>query len=312
MATPSKKKKGRINLNASAKIAATAKATYARKKTTTETIPPDVTRAKTGAWLDLISPLTEWAGLKGDQLRFKRDLLRLQREDILFEIVSRARQKIGIVSHLNKPIPNKFLVPFLEQASLEDPESSLIDMWASLLTSAAQNFSSYHTHFVSIISQLSAKQGVILKSIIGTESAYGLERAMDNIRTYGIFQSYSIRKEITKVVAQLTDRTDNAFFSEIERLFDHVGIEVVHGAAEKLATGDYYDLNFSYSEYTDDEEIDYAILEAVGLIKKVEINFFNVKDWAISVSYYHLTDLGFHFAVACGIVRLDKEPLRPV
>jgi hypothetical protein len=97
-----------------------------------------------------------------------------------------------------------------------------------------------------------------------------------------------------------------------ERLFDHVGIEVIHGAAEKLATGDYYDLTFSYVRYTDDEEIDYAILEAVGLIKKVEINFFNVKDWAISVFYYHLTDLGFHFAVACGIVHPDRQPIRPV
>src|SRR5262249_16477548 len=165
--------------------------------------------------------------------------------------------------------------------------------------------------FVSIISQLSAKQGDILRSIIGTESAYALEGAMDNIRTYGVFQSYNIRKEITKVVAELTDRTDDAFFSGIEGLFDHVGIEVLHGAEEKLATGVYYDLNFSSSSYTDDKEIDYAILEAVGLIKKIEINFFNVNDWAISVSYYHLTDLGFHFAVACGIVHPDKEPLQP-
>jgi hypothetical protein len=148
------RKRKSIGLRASAKVAAIAKASYVRKKTTTETIPPDVTRAKTSAWLDLISPLTEWAGLKGDELRSKRILLRLQREDILDEIVERARKKLGNLAAL-KPIPNKFLVPFLEQASLEDPESSLIDMWASLLSSAAQHFSSYHTHFVSIISQLS-------------------------------------------------------------------------------------------------------------------------------------------------------------
>lgn len=88
-----RKRKG-IGLSASAKIAAIAKASYARTKTTTETIPPDVTRAKIGAWLDLISPLTEWAGLKGDELRHKRILLRLQREDILDEIVNRARKKL--------------------------------------------------------------------------------------------------------------------------------------------------------------------------------------------------------------------------
>jgi hypothetical protein len=102
------------------------------------------------------------------------------------------------------------------------------------------------------------------------------------------------------------------FFAEIERFFDHVGIEVIHCAAENLATGDYYDLNFSYRTYKDDDEIDYAILQAVGLIKRVEIGFFNVKDWAIGFTYFHLTELGFHFAVACGIVRSDIEPIRPV
>jgi hypothetical protein len=303
------RKRKSIGLSASAKIAAIAKASYARKKTTTETIPPDVTRAKTGAWLDLISPLTEWAGLKGDELRHKRILLRLQREDILDEIVNRARKKLGNLANL-KPIPNKFLVPFLEQASLEDPESSLIDMWASLLSSAAQNFSSYHTHFVSIISRLSAKQGAALQSIIGTESAHDLELAMDSI-TSGHFAGHIIRKEIERVVLQLTERTNDTVFARIERLFNHVGIEVVHGAAENLTTKEYFDLEFSYSAYKDDDEIDYAILEAVGLIKRVETDFFDVKDWTLSIIYYHLTELGRQFAVACGIVHSDKEPIRP-
>src|ERR1700730_14555865 len=124
-----RKKKSKANATATAKIEAVAKASYVRKRTTTEVIPPDVTRAKSSAWLDLISPITEWAGLKGDALRFQRTQLRLQREDVLAEIVSRARGKIENIEQINKPIPNKFLVPFLEQASLENPASSLIDMW---------------------------------------------------------------------------------------------------------------------------------------------------------------------------------------
>jgi hypothetical protein len=151
-----KKPNIRVSANASVKVAAIAKASYSRNRTTAEIIPPDVTRAKARAWLDLVSPLTEWAGLKGDQLRLRREQLRLQREDILGEIVSRARERIGNLENVKKPIPNKFIVPFLENASLEEPDSSLVDMWANLLVSAAQNFSSHHTHFVSIISQLSA------------------------------------------------------------------------------------------------------------------------------------------------------------
>src|SRR5215468_8206172 len=151
------RKKSTPRISATAKAEVTAKAVIQRKKTVSEIIPLDVTRAKNSAWLDLISPLTEWAGLKGDELRFKRTQLRLQREDVLSKIVESARDKIKDPSQNEKPIPNKFLVPFLEQASLEDPDSSLVDMWASLLASAAKTYSSHHIHFVSIISHLSPK-----------------------------------------------------------------------------------------------------------------------------------------------------------
>ncbi len=107
-------------------------------------------------------------------------------------------------------------------------------------------------------------------------------------------------------------QTDDAVSAQIERLFNHPGIEVIHAAAENLTTKDYFDMNFEYRAYKDDDEVDYAILEAVGLIKKVEVDFFNVAEWAISFSYYHLTELGFHFAVACGIVHPDREPFPPV
>jgi hypothetical protein len=63
------RKKGKgapVKGSAAANFEAVAKATYTRKRTITEVIPPDVTRAKASDWLDLISPLTEWAGLKGD------------------------------------------------------------------------------------------------------------------------------------------------------------------------------------------------------------------------------------------------------
>jgi hypothetical protein len=302
-----KKPNIKVSANASAKVAAVAKASYARKRTTTEIIPPDVTRAKARAWLDLVS--TEWAGLKGDQLRLKRDQLRLQREDILAEIISRARERIGSLENVDKPIPNKFIVPFLEHASLEGQDSSLIDMWANLLASAAQNFSSYHSHFVSIISQLSAKQGEILKSIIGTESAYECEVAKDNIITH--FQGRHIRQSIEQTASELTEQTDKAFFTAIERLFDRAGVEVVGISVENIETRAFFSITPEYQVYADDDEVDYSILEAVGLIRRVDTEFFDVENWAISVVYYHLTDLGFHFSLACGLVRPDEEPFPP-
>jgi hypothetical protein len=204
-----------------------------RKKKIMEVIPPDVTRAKTGAWLDLISPLTEWAGLKGDELRFKRTQLRLQREDVLSKIVESARHKIE-QEKTKKPIPNKFLIPFLEQASLEDLDSALIEMWASLLASAATTFSSHHVHFVSIISQLSPKQGTILKSLIGTESVHECEVATDNIRI--CFTRGTLRQTVEREISRNVITTDDDFGSAIEQFFNHIGIEVVGFNFENLET----------------------------------------------------------------------------
>lgn len=169
-----------IKAEATAAIKAVAKVGYEVRKNITQDIPADVTRARASAWLDLISPLTEWAALKGDALRHQRDLLRLQKEEALTAIALRAQSKLKVLS--GKPIPNKFIVPFLEQASLEEVDSPLIEMWADLLVSASEKFESYHTHYVSIIGQLSGKQGEIFKDIIGTDSGHALELASDNIR----------------------------------------------------------------------------------------------------------------------------------
>jgi hypothetical protein len=139
---------------ASAKLQAVAKASYQRKRTTTEVIPPDVTRAKAGAWLDLISPWTEWAGLKGDQIRHKRELLRLQREEVLTTIALHARKQLNQTAVPIKPVPNKFLVPFLEKASLEDEHSELIGKWANLLTSAAIEFNHHMVRFCTILAEI--------------------------------------------------------------------------------------------------------------------------------------------------------------
>src|SRR5580704_17210450 len=124
-----------ISARATAKVEAVAKATYQRKKTTTEVVPPDVTRAKAGAWLTLLSPITEWAGLKGDALKFRRRLLRIQQEETLLRIAQSVRAKLAD-AHISRPIPRKILVPALEKPSLEDAtDDVMVDRWANLLSS---------------------------------------------------------------------------------------------------------------------------------------------------------------------------------
>jgi len=296
--------KASSNAAASAKIEAVARASYQVRKSVTEVVPPDVTRAKAGAWLDLVSPLTEWAGLKGDQLRHKRELLRLQREDTLSEIIQRASERLRAPAGTISPIPNKFMVQFLERASLEEPNSDLVDLWANLLVTASEQYSSYHVHFVNIISQISPKQGKILRSILGTENAETLVLAMDNVSSY--FQSYCIQSTIERSYEKKFGRhnrvDDREFCGFVIEEMGRCGIAIVHASAERLQTEAYFDIDFEGSAYTDESEVDFSILEAVGLIRRVETEFFECGPYVMVLTYYHLTNLGFHFAMACKLV----------
>lgn len=132
-----KKMRKQVKTNASAKFEAVAIARYEHKKVVKEIIPPDVTRAKIGRWLDLISPITEWAGLKGDALRYKRHQLRIQQEESLERLAMLVHDRLGGES-VKHPLPPKIVVPALEAASLEHVDSPFLEWWADLLVSGAK------------------------------------------------------------------------------------------------------------------------------------------------------------------------------
>lgn len=162
-----KKRAPKIKLEAKAlaKIEASARATFQRKKTVTEVIPVDVTRAKVGAWLDIISPITEWAGLKGDALRHKRQQLRIQQEITLQRIAIELSKKIENRTVV-RPIPTKILVPLLEKAALEDSsDRTMIDLWANLLASACGE-NSVPPRFINIVGELNTCQANLFIEVV--------------------------------------------------------------------------------------------------------------------------------------------------
>ena len=136
------------------------KVSYERKTDVTIEQPEDVTRAKAFAWLDVISPITQWAGLKGDTLRHKRDLLRLEREESLYEVSQKLREKLE--GKTITPIPTKQLIPALEKASLEAPNSEFIERWANLLASAAISPGDDVTICTSILGDLGPSEALLL------------------------------------------------------------------------------------------------------------------------------------------------------
>lgn len=171
------KTKGSIRVEGSAKAEAIAKATFERKKTITEIVPPDVIRAKAGRWLDLISPITEWAGLKGDALRNRRAMLRVQQEAALEVLAASIKEKMG-QRQVVEPIPAKILVPALEFSSLEDPNSPLIDWWANLLVSGATGMS-LRPYLVDLMKSIGPEEAEFLHIIWSKFSAVEIYLSYD-------------------------------------------------------------------------------------------------------------------------------------
>jgi len=53
----------------------------------------------------MIKPITQWAGLKGDALEFKRKLLRIEQEETLLKVGMRMRERISELGGAGTPFP---------------------------------------------------------------------------------------------------------------------------------------------------------------------------------------------------------------
>jgi phosphoribosylformylglycinamidine (FGAM) synthase PurS component len=291
------RKKG-SSLSVKAEATAKLKASYKIQKnyTVTETIPADVTRAKASAWLDVFSPVRQWLGLKGDALRHQREALEIQRQETLQKI---SRRYTEIVKPGTEPgqIPPKFLIPFIEQASLEEPDSPLVELWASLIASAAEKYDGRFLHFSRIISGLSARQAEIFRAHFTASDLRMTERACDDIEAF--LDKNRIISTLKYEIANQNAITDQEVNSVIENLLANPAISVVHVALD--CENKYYDLELPYQQYKDADEVDFQILLSIGLIDRTSTGFIDMDRRSVSLTYYYITPLGFSFARACKI-----------
>jgi hypothetical protein len=107
---------------------------------------------------DIISPFSEARALKADHIR-------IQREETAIKIAKLARERAVVDGRINS-VPLKFIVPFLEKASLEDPDDEdMINLWANLLASSSRGFDAPMYRFVNVLAELDPIHARILKLI---------------------------------------------------------------------------------------------------------------------------------------------------
>ncbi len=289
-----------VNVQAKAEIAASAR--YEITKTVTEAIPADVTRAKANTWLTILSPITQWSGLKGDQLAHKRELLRIQQEEILARVLQLAAPRLKAISVPIKPVPIKFLVPFLENASLEEPDSELVQLWANLLVSSAENYHADNVFYVGLISRMSSTQARLFANIIGKAGPRETEIRLERINS-DFLQDFLISLlEYEFERTQIQIRTITQCWSFLCSILKVDGLLIQHIELVNTKTDTHTNGLPTYSLYSDDKENDLSILNGLGLIKYTDTGFKKVGDrWEVKILAHYVSRLGISFAKACDV-----------
>lgn len=251
------------------------------------------------ALVDMFSPATNLLGLLGDKVRVYRQLSLMRSMKRASEIAAAE----GLV--LAEP-PLKFLVPFMEECSLESPEDNkMIEMWARLLVSSSNDYKSEHHLFIRILKEISPNEAKLLEYICFPKTA---ERNQHLDEVASSWHDPYVYIKLQHIIDALTEPLgENTDFSLIMDKF--------HKKAHERGTVIYF---FSICEgvkgiYPLDEVIvsprgviddDYerssiAILKSLGILADYVSPEFWFGHYCFNIHAYYLTELGAHFVKAC-------------
>jgi hypothetical protein len=267
-------------------------------------VSTEIPAQSTGRFLDAITdifrPFSERRGLKADQIR-------LQREEVLIEIARKAQERLAIEEQPPSPLPNKFLIPFLEKASLEEEGNVMIERWADLLASCSIEPSQAHPRFVQILSEMTADDARLLHLIAlnNFDEVHAPDAAFtDGPITYQ--PKFIYRQLLDLLTKQRRTKNINRFldklYGQIAEVFVNPGIAVIDVAVsfENKFWSFKLDLlpHMHISRVLSREHRALSVLYSLHLLQEhyVEITH-NALD--IQVWYVSTTDLGVEFMRKC-------------
>ncbi len=254
-------------------------------------IPGESSGRLLDALTDIFRPFSESRGLKADQIR-------LQREEVLIEIARRARERLNIEGLQPKQVSTKFLIPFMEKASIEENDSELIDTWAKLLTTASQDYESSLVRYVSVLAELSSREVKFLHRIInGSRAEQDLSFLAD--APLGFAEWYISRflaRLLNNSLSKSKKVTGKRFQSALQRFISEV--EVPGGLAMHVVVDDYYLQHSDFKIHDPNDKAAMAVLESLGLLRNNTITFDQDGKFCF-VECVHLTEFGLGFCLAC-------------
>jgi hypothetical protein len=101
-----------------------------------------------------------------------------------------------------QPLPLKIIVPALEAASLENPESPLIEWWADLLTSSAKG-GSMRPYLVELMRQIGSEEACFLETL--WNAVMENYPAISHKQLSGVATRMTIRVQFEAIVRRLSN-----------------------------------------------------------------------------------------------------------
>jgi hypothetical protein len=264
-------------------------------------IPEDVTRDTMNFAKRVLGPLAEFGDLVSEQVRFFRYRSAMKTLKRAAEIA----KDNGITP---KELPTKFLVPFIEDCSLEEEDSLLIEEWASLLASASKGFDPLHVAIKDVLKNISAKEAELLKTLGSTIEPRLFD---DNVSSYQIMDHVNvnikgvIENHKPEIKIGMEDEGVDALIRELVAL---PVIPVFYHVPHSQGVTRTVDTNFST---TDKGSI--FLLERLEILKSQEVRLTLSEDPQIAdfvLSYAQLTPFGVEVFLQCGGLSRGVGPSR--
>lgn len=235
------------------------------------------------AVLDAASPLTEWLGLQGDKVRIHRHVA-------VQKLLRKAEEQLAQDQRPIHPVPTKTAVKLIEHASLEDPDDEqMISLWSRLLASSATT-DKVSPRFISLLSEMNARQAALLTSIYGHPLGH-----------------YTSIQEMLDEFLMTCERDKDNFPTRdaVRSLSERLGPGLTDVAAIKDSRQDY--LPLFTAEYP--RMVDLDILDSLGVTNFSDYKSSSVNHVSLSVQRATITYLGDELLLLVGVA--TEEELGP-
>jgi hypothetical protein len=292
-------------------------------------LPEDVIRQQSDAINDALSPFVHGLGYLGDKIKFIRFKSAIK-------MLQEAKSILDKTGDTIKAPPLKFLVPLIEDASLEEEESPLHEMWAGLLVAASKSeeFDAKLQMYREILKSIGPKEVCVLKELwdFAQRIRYFLFETDVHVEPVGRFRrgEFSLLKISPKPVSNLTEYYWS-FMSQYEECLKYALSDEwnAHGSSasdyvEKLQKETEHQFGkevqrFLFGGTTSDKRIDEhvvtftrydllrdqskALLSRLGLIERRLVTLrpkdFPAKPVTMIVGFTRLSQLGVDFVQNC-------------